>query len=169
MDQSIDKKPELKENLKIFFNRNKKKIISIIILATIILVAVFILNENQDKKNLIISEKYVKAGIFLSNNEKGKAVKYYEEIILSKNNFYSLLALNIIIEKNLIQDENKILSYFEILENLNYVEDKADLVKFKKALFLLKFNKTQEAQNILNGLIKKNSNLKNTAKEVIKK
>ena len=70
MDQSIDKKPELKENLKIFFNRNKKKFISIIILTTIILVAVFIWNENQDKKNLIISEKYVKAGIFLSNNEK---------------------------------------------------------------------------------------------------
>ena len=49
----------------------------------------------------MISEKYVKAGILLSNNKNEKALKnYYEEIILSKNKFYSILALNTIIEKN---------------------------------------------------------------------
>ena len=158
MDQSIDKKPELKENLKIFFNRNKKKIISIIILATIILVAVFILNENQDKKNLIISEKYVKAGVLLSNNDKDNAIKYFEEIIFSKNNFYSLLALNTVIEKNLISDKNKILNYFEILEEGITHKDYVDLVIFKKALFLIKNLESQKGNLLLNNLIKNDSN-----------
>ena len=31
----------------------------------------------------------------------------FEEIILSKNKFYSILALNIIVEKNLMLDEKK--------------------------------------------------------------
>ena len=51
MDQSIDKKPELRENFKIFLVRIKK-VIFIFISITIILAAVFIWNENQNKKNI---------------------------------------------------------------------------------------------------------------------
>jgi len=167
MNQNIDKKLELRENLRFFFNRNNKKIIFIFILIAIITVIIFIWNKNQNKKNLIISEKYVEAGVALSNNKKDKAAKYYEEIIISKNKFYSLLAFNKIVENSLIQEENKILSYFEILENLKYKEDKKDLIQFKKALYLLKLNKTQEAKDLLKNLIEKNSNLKHIAKEFI--
>jgi len=167
MSQNIDKNSELKENLRIFFNRTKKKIILIFILILITTLIIFIWNKNQIKKNLIISEKYVEAGVALSNNKKDKAAEYYEEIIISKNKFYSLLAFNKIIENNLIQEENKILRYFEILENLKYKEDKKDLIQFKKALYLLKLNKTQEAKDLLENLIEKNSNLKNIAKEFI--
>ena len=39
----------------------------------------------------------------------------FREIILSKNSFYGILALNLILEKNLISDKNQILNYFEIL------------------------------------------------------
>ena len=47
---------------------------------------------------------------------KETAQKIYEEIIISKNKFYSILSLNSIIEQNLIFDRDKILEYFEILE-----------------------------------------------------
>ena len=42
--------------------------------------------------------------------------EYYENIILSNNEFYSLLALNTILEKKLIKDDQKILNYFSQLE-----------------------------------------------------
>lgn len=168
MDQSVDKKPVLKKNLKNFFNHYKKKIFFVLILIMIIPLAVLIQNEKEDKKNLVISEKYVKAGVLLSNNKKAKAIKQYEEIILDKNNFYSLLALNVIIEKNLIQNENKILGYFKIIENLDYKKDKKDLIKYKKALFLFKSKKNQEGEEILKNLIKNDSNFKSAAEEFLK-
>ena len=39
--------------------------------------------------------------------KKETAAKYYEEIILSKNKFYSVLALNAILEKELIKDKKR--------------------------------------------------------------
>lgn len=167
MDQSVDKKPELKENLRIFFNRNKKKIILIFILITIILVSSLIWNKIQNKKNLIISEKYVKAGVVLSNNKKDKAVEYYEEIIFNKNRFYSILALNTILEKNLVNDKKKIFEYFSILEEISFPEESSDLILLKKALYFMKLNNIEESKEILNKLIKKKSNFKSIAKELI--
>ena len=55
----------------------------------------------MNKKNDLISEKYIKAGIFLSTNNNKESLQLFEDIILSKNNFYSILALNTILEKNL--------------------------------------------------------------------
>ena len=52
----------------------------------------------------------------MSSEQQEKAKNIYVEIIQSNNSFYSILSLNEIIEKNLIQDKNKILNYFEILE-----------------------------------------------------
>ena len=72
--------------------------------------------ENKKKENILVSEKYTKAGILLQKNQNEDALKHYEEIILSKNNFYSILSLNTIIENKLVKDKKKILNYFEILE-----------------------------------------------------
>ena len=74
----------------------------------------------------------------LTQNKESEAKNLLDEIILSENKFYSVLALNRIIEKNLINKNEKILEYFNILENLDFNEDELDLLKFKKALFLLK-------------------------------
>ena len=53
--------------------------------------------------------------------------------------FYSTLALNNIIEKNLRNNNAKILKYFEIIENLKK-KDQKDLINFKKALYLIKIS-----------------------------
>lgn len=167
MDQSIDKKPELRENLRTFFNQNKKKTIFIFISITIILAAVFIWNENQNKKELLISEKYIKAGFLLSNNKKESALKYYEEIILSKNKFYSLLALNIILEKNLVEQKEKIFLYFDLLEELSFPEETNDLVLLKKALYYIKVGNIDAGKQILKDLIQKDSKFKPLAQGII--
>ena len=168
MNQNIDKKLEFIENLKIFWNRNKKKTIVIFILITAIPVVFFIWSENLNKKNLIISEKYISAVVALSSNEKDKAVKYYEEIIFSKNKFYSILALNTILEKQLVNDKEKIFKYFSTLEEIPFSEENLNLISLKKALYLMKLNNAEESKKILNELIKRKSSLKPIAEELIK-
>ena len=169
MEQSLDKKTELKDTIQSIFNNNKKKfflIISIVIAITIVL---FIWKDNNNKKNILISEKYTKAQLLFSNNEKEAATKHYEEIIFSKNKFYSVLALNAILEKELIKDKKKILDFFNSIENLSHKEANIDLIHFKKALFFLKESKSDEANKLLKKLIEKESSLKIIAQEILKK
>ena len=109
-------------------------------------------------KNKFISEKYIQAGLYLSSEEKEKAKKLYKEIILSKNAFYSVLALNTIIEKNLEKNENEVLSYFTIVQDLDFPEEKLDLINFKKALYLYKLSRNEEGKLLLENLIKKTLN-----------
>ena len=134
MEQSLDKKPDLRETLINFLNKNKIKFILFAILILIILLSFYILNENKKRKNNLIAEKYVKAGLLLSKNQNKEAKEYYENIILSNNEFYSLLALNTILEKKLIKDDQKILNYFSQLEKKSSSTELLDLILFKKAI-----------------------------------
>ena len=169
MEQSLNKKPELKGILLSFLNKNKKKFFFIIFIIIVMIIAFFLWKDNQNKKNIIISEKYTKAQLLFTNNEKETAAKYYEEIILSKNKFYSVLALNAILEKKLISDEKKILEFFGIIENLSIQKEKIDLIHFKKALYLLKDSNSDEANKLLKKLIENESSLKLIAQEILKK
>ena len=102
-------------------------------------------------------------------DEKNNSKRLYEEIILSKNKFYSILALNGIIENNLENNQDTILEYFASIENLNHVQENIDLLKFKKALFLLKNSQNKKGNELLQDLIDNNSNLKSLASEIINK
>ena len=110
----------------------------------------------------------MEAEVALSKNKKKKAVKYYEDIILSKNKFYSILALNTILEKQLINDKEKIFKYFSTLEKISFSEENSDLILLKKALYFMKLNNAAESKKILNELIKKKSNFKLIAEELLK-
>jgi len=92
-----------------------------------------------------------------------------EEIVLSKNDFYSILALNLILEKNLITEKKKIIKYFKILEETTSAKDKNDLIKFKKALYLMKNSDNEKGENIMKNLMDQNSNLKPIIKELLEK
>ena len=149
MDQNLDKKIELKNKLISLLRENKFKITifcGLIILLAAILVFFKIHNEN---KNSLISQKYIQAGLYLSSNEIEDAKKIYEEIILSKNKFYSILALNTIIEKNLESNEEKILKYFNIIDSIKISDQQRDILRFKKILFLIKISKIDEAKKLI--------------------
>ena len=75
--------------------------------------------EINKQKNNLISEKYIEAGLYLASNDLEKSKILYEQIIFSKNPFYSTLSLNTILEKDLEKDSSKILKYFEIIEKNN--------------------------------------------------
>ena len=167
MDKELERKYE-KKNFLFLLNKHKTKIIlfiSIIILGIFLIIFLNIFNE---KKNSEISEQFLKAGILLSSNQKNESKNILEKIVLSKNTFYSKLALNILIEKNLIRDEEKVLNLFEIVEKVEKNKDQKDLIIFKKALFLIKNGNKSEGNKILNYLISSNSSVKSLAQDIIK-
>ena len=169
MEQNLDKKPELKYILQSFFTNNKKKIFLIISIIMAMTITFFLWKDNNNKKNILISEKYTKAQLLLSKNNKEDATKYFEEIILGKNKFYSVLALNTILEKELILEKKKILEFFSIIESLSHNDTNNDLIYIKKALYLFKEANSVEGNELLKELIKKNSPLKIIAQELLEK
>ena len=77
--------------------------------------------------------------------------------------------MNTLIEKNLITDKNKILDYFQQLEKRNYSKYDSDIIKFKKALYLIKIGDKEIGLNILKKLVEEESFLKKTIQEIIDK
>ena len=96
-----------------------------------------------------------------------EAKENYLDIILSNNDFYAISALNIVLEKDLVKDKDKILEYFKKLENADLSEELNDLLIFKKALYLLKLEDNDLAKKLLTGLIDKNSKFKKVAQELV--
>ena len=167
MEQNIENKIETKDRINNFYNNNKGKIYISIAIVIIASLAFFYFKQNNEKKNILIAEKYVEAELLMSSEQQEKAKNIYVEIIQSNNSFYSILSLNEIIEKNLIQDKNKILNYFEILEKSVPSKDSKDLIFLKKALYLIKISNKDEGNIILKNLVEKNSKLKSIAQELI--
>ena len=169
MEESLENKINLKNKLIKFYNIQKVKIYSLIFILIICLISYAFLKYKNEKKNILISEKYIKAGFYLASDKKDSAKDLYEEIILSGNRFYSILALNTIIEKELVLDKNKILKYFEILKRSVTAKNRQDLLTFKKALYLIKISDTKDGNELLNNLISSESILKPAAEELLKK
>ena len=167
MEENADKKIEFAEKLKLFFIEHKIKIILIISFFLLILIIFSIMKVNQERENILISEKFIKANIYLSSENREKSKEIYEEIIKSKNKFYSILALNMILEKKLENSEEKIINHFDILQDLSISPEQKDLLIFKKALFLIKISKTDEGKSLLKKLSKSDSYLKKVSDEIL--
>ena len=160
MDQNIDKNINTQNRSILFLKENKLKIFSVLIsIILIILVVIFIQFKKQKNSNLI-SEKYIHAGLLLSSGDTEKSKNLLEEIILSKHNFYSILALNTILEKKLEKNKSKVMLHFKIVENLNNSKDQKDLITFKKALYLIESSEKKEGEQLLNNLILSDSKIK---------
>ena len=169
MEQNIENKIDYKSRLYNLYRFNKKKIYIFVFILISILIASIFLKYNSNKKDILISENYIKAGVFLSLDKQEEAIKIYEEIIFSKNEFYSILALNTLLDKNLISQNNKILDYFSAVEKIQKSSEQNDIIKFKKALFLLEQSNFEEGNNLLQNLVDKNSKLKSLAEEILSK
>ena len=156
------------EKIQNFLQKNK---IILLIISTLIIfffIGTSYFNYYQNSKNVKASEKFVQAGIYLSLNQQEKSKKIYKEIIMNKNKFYSLLALNNIIDNDLEQNNEEVLELFNIVENTKIEKEQKNLVKLKKALYLIKISKDNEGKKLLNEIISDNSIWKETASEISK-
>jgi len=167
MDQDFNKREELKDRIILFLKENKKKIILSVIILIILSISIIFFNNYKQKEHEKFSEKYILAAFYLKNDNKEKAKALYEEIIFSTNRFYAILSLNTILEKKLENDQNKILKYFNILEDLNISKDQKDLLLFKKSLYLINNSRLEDGKKILEKLIENKSKIKILAEEIM--
>ena len=167
MEENIEKKQKLKSRLIDFFDKNKSKLYILISLIILTFLIFSLYQINIKKKNSVIAEKYIQAGIFLANKNNADATLIFEEIIESKNKFYSILSLNTILEKKLLTDKEKILQLFEKTEKIIETKDQRDLIKFKKALFLINNSEFDEGKKILQDIANSKSGLKFLAEEIL--
>ena len=166
-NEIIDKTNLIEKSINIL--KKKKKLLFLILFIIISILSVIIfLNYYQNNQNEKISEQYIKAGIHLSSKDNEKSKLIYKEIIFSKNKFYSILALNNIIENNLEENSDEILKLFEIIENINITTEQRNLVKLKKALYFKKISRDTEGNKLLEEIIADNSIWKEAAMEISK-
>ena len=169
MEQNIEKKLEFKSRVLNFYDANKVKIYIMVIILFVSLVTFLYIIYKTEKNNILIAEKYVEARLYLASDKKENATKIYEEIVLSNNKIYSILALNTLVEKNLITEKKKILEYFEVLKCSVSRENQRDLIVLKKALYLIKESDVQKGNDLLEDLIDNKSVLAPIAKELLEK
>ena len=166
MEQNIENKVGLIQKIATFAKENKKKLIFFFVIIIIFSFSLISLNLYKAKKNDGYQKNILKWN-FLASNELSKSKEIFEEIIISENKFYSILALNIILEKELEKDENKVLNYFSITEKVASTKTEKDLLLFKKALYLIKITRIKEGRLILNKMIEDGSELKMLAEDVL--
>ena len=122
MEQNTDNKLEIKDRLANFYIKNKKKLYVLICIIIIGITSFNILKIKNENENFLIAEKYVKADLILSSGDKKKSLILLDEIILSRNSFYGTLALNLIIEKKLINSYRN--SNTNNISSFNFMIDK---------------------------------------------
>ena len=166
MEPEIDKKNDFKNRSISFLVKNKFKLTIISVIFFIGLAILLVLKENNEKKREIISQEFIKAGLLL-NTEKNKSKNIYKNIIMSKNDFYSVLALNSLIENNLEENTEEVLNYFKIIENLNLSKEQKDLIVLKKSLYLIKYVNVEDGKNLLKTLANSESKHKSLAEEIL--
>ncbi len=167
MEKEQNNNIEIKERVINKIRNSKLIIIIFLIILSTIFVTIYVFKSISEKENLQVSEKYIRAGLFLASEKREKSRALFEEIILSKNKTYSILALNAILEQNLESDERKILEYFRIVEKLKMPVNQKNLILFKKALYLIKKSNIEEGNKLLKDIIKSESELKFIAEEII--
>jgi len=157
-DLSIINTNTRNEKIKNFFVNNKNKIISGIIILIIIIVGVFSYDKYLINKKKDISDSYNSIIIDYSEKTKEKTASSLIEIINKKDPTYSPLSLYFIIDNNLVSDQSKINSLFDILINDTSLDSEINnLIIYKKALFNADNAKESDLLNMLNPLINSKS------------
>ena len=157
-DLSIINTNTRNEKIKNFFVNNKNKIISGIIILIIIIVGVFSYDKYLINKKKDISDSYNSIIIDYSEKTKEKTVSSLIEIINKKDPTYSPLSLYFIIDNNLVSDQSKINSLFDILiKDTSLDSEINNLIMYKKALYNADNAQESDLLNILNPLINSKS------------
>ena len=157
-DLSIINTNTRNEKIKNFFVNNKNKIISGIIILIIIIVGVFSYDKYLINKKKDISDSYNSIIIDYSEKTKEKTARNLIEIVNKKDPTYSPLSLYFIIDNNLVSDQSRVNSLFDILINDTSLDSEINnLIIYKKALYNADNAQEGDLLNMLNPLINSKS------------
>ena len=152
------------EKIKNFFKSYLKIIIIISIFILIIISSLFLYKGYTIKKKSKISDQF--NNVVISYNEKNKSntLDKLDSIILSKDTTYAPLSLYFILENNLLEKQEKINKYFDIIINeIELDEDLKNLNIYKKGLYNSNFLQEDQILQILNPILIKDNPWKSHA------
>ena len=139
-DLSIINANTRNEKIKNFFINNKSKLITGIIILIILLIAVFSYDKYLINKKKEISDKFNSITIDYSEKTKDQTSRGLIEIINKKDPTYSPLSLYFIVDNNLVTDQSKINSLFDLLIKETSLDSEIkNLIIYKKALYNSEF------------------------------
>tara|TARA_Y100000741_G_scaffold352731_1_gene325135 strand:+ start:17 stop:661 length:645 start_codon:yes stop_codon:yes gene_type:complete len=146
------------EKIKNFFIKNKKYLIIILSLIILIIFFYFAYGEVQDRKTKSLSEKYNSIVVNFETNNKQIFKKELVEIINTKDETYSPLALYFIIDNDIQSSSEEINKFFDIIINeVSLDKEIKNLIIYKKGLYNADFETENNLINILNPIINSNS------------
>ena len=115
---------KLKKNLKLIIT-----LFFIVVLAFSLLTFIKIKKENE---NILISEKYNKAKVFINNKKNNEGLILLEEVITTKHPFYSPLSLYLILDSNLTGESEKITELFDKVISNNNIDKESFVISQNK-------------------------------------
>ncbi len=147
-----------KAKVKIFFDKYKIAIFSLLATLTISIFLLFLYIDYNNDKKILLTDKYIKAKIYIKNQENLKAIEILNDLIQSNHNVYSSLAFFLILNENLITDQKKLLELFNhVIANNNFDDDIKYLIILKKVIFQSNFAKESELLDEVKPILKSNS------------
>tara|TARA_B110000967_G_scaffold141886_1_gene145070 strand:- start:527 stop:1108 length:582 start_codon:yes stop_codon:yes gene_type:complete len=139
----------------------KKKFKTVIILIVILIgfFVSFLFHKNtQSKNNLKIAQEYTHATILIKQKKIKESELLLKSIIDKDHKFYSPLALYLMIDNKVESDDKKIIIYFDnILKNKKIEKENLNLIKIKKAIYLIKLDQQEAIIETLNAIINSES------------
>ena len=152
----------------IFVKKNLKAIFVYFFILLIILFTFFFYDNLQKKKNIKISEQYAQASILIKQKKITESKILLDLIIKKDHQFYSPLALYLMIDNNIENDEKKIIIFFDkILKNNSIDKENLNLIRIKKAIYLINIDNEELIVSTLNPIINSSSAWKNMAIDII--
>ena len=157
-DLSIINTNTRNEKIKNFFLKNKKKLITFLLVLILILLSFFAYKEFKKRQKIQISNLYNSTILSYSKKNRDLIISNLEKIILKKDTTYSPLSLYFIIDNGLIDNSNRINSFFDILINETPLEKEIrNLIIYKKGLYNADQVDENTLINILNPIINSES------------
>ena len=134
-----------KSKLRKFYEKNKILIFSSVLILIIFTGSLNFYLKKKENKNILLSENYVQAKIYLENGNTGEALNLLKSGVLSNDPAYSTLCLFLILNENLITDNKELSVLFDhLLSNNTFDKETKNLLIYKKAI--LNSNFTDESR-----------------------
>ena len=157
-DTAIINSKTRNEKIKGFFIKNKKLLISFLVIILVLLMGYFAFAEYQDKKKIKISDQYNKTVFEYSSINKENTKSILIDLINKKDSTYSPLALYFIIDNALIIEQSTVNKLFDvIIEDVSLEKEVKNLIIYKKALYNADNSDENELLEILKPILNSES------------
>ena len=145
------------EKIKNFFSNNYKKLIGSLVLILLLLFSYFGYQEFEKRAKLEIAETYNQITLKEITTKNTIEIEKLVKIIEEKDPIYSALSLYFIIENNLVNDQNEINNFFDLVIKSQEEKEIRNLIIYKKAMYNADTISENELLKILNPILKSES------------